>query len=66
MYVCMCVYIYIIINIKVYHKTFPQFGTNYSWFKTLVSIKRKKKHNIKNRKLKSYHCILRKQIIVIN
>ena len=51
----MCVYIYIIINIKVYHKTFPQFGTNYSWFKTLVSIKRKKKHNIKNRKLKSSH-----------
>ena len=29
MYVC--VYIYIIINIKVYHKTFPQFRTNYSW-----------------------------------
>ena len=25
-------YIYIIINIKVYHKTFPQFRTNYSWF----------------------------------
>ena len=40
MYVC--VYIYIIINIKVYHKTFPQFRTNYSWFYTLVSIKRKK------------------------
>ena len=39
----MCVYIYIIINIKVYYKIFPQFKTNYSWFKTLVSIKRKKK-----------------------
>ena len=57
------VYIYIIINIKVYHKTFPQFRTNYSWFYTLVSIKREKK---KNRKLKSYHCILRKQIILIS
>ena len=33
------VYIYIIINIKVYHKTFSQFRTNYSWFQTLVSIK---------------------------
>ena len=67
MYVCMYVsmYIYIIINIKVYHKTFPQFRTNYSWFYTLVSIK-KKKHNIKNRKLKSYHCILRKLIILIS
>ena len=43
MYVCMCVYIYIIINIKVYHKTFTQFRTNYLWFQTLVSIKRKKK-----------------------
>ena len=44
MYVCMyvCVCIYIIINIKVYHKTFSQFKTNYSWFYTLVSIKRKK------------------------
>ena len=61
MYVCVCVYI--IINIKVYHKTFPQFRTNYSWFQTLVSIKREKK---KNRKLKSYHCILRKQIILIS
>ena len=30
MYVCVCVCI--IINIKVYHKTFPQFKTNYSWF----------------------------------
>ena len=69
MYVCMCVYIYIyiIINIKIYHKTFPQFRTNYLWFQTLVSIKRKKKnHNIKNRKLKSYHYILRKQIIQIS
>ena len=37
------VYIYIIINIKVYHKTFIQFITNYSWFYTLVSIKREKK-----------------------
>ena len=54
MYVCMCVCVCVcvIINIKVYHKTFPLFKTNYSWFKTLVSIKRrKKKHNIKNRKL---------------
>ena len=66
MYVSLCVCIYIIINIKVYHKTFPQFRTNYSWFYTLVSIKKKKKHNIKNRKLKSYHCILRKQIILIS
>ena len=34
MYVCMyvCVCVYIIINIKVYHKKFPQFRTNYSWF----------------------------------
>ena len=64
MYVCMyvSVYIYIIINIKVYHKTFPQFRINYSWFQTLVSIKREKK----NRKLKSYHCILKKQIILIS
>ena len=56
MYVCMyvCVCVCIIINIKVYHKTFPQFRTKYSWFQTLVSIKSKKKHNIKNRKLKSY------------
>ena len=60
MYVCVCVYI--IINIKVYHKTFPQFRTNYSWFYTLVSIKREKK----NRKLKSYHCILSKKIILIS
>ena len=45
-------YIYIIINIKVYLKTLPQFRTNYSWFYTLASIKKKKKkHNIKNRKL---------------
>ena len=55
MYVCMCVCVCIIINIKVYHKTLPQFRTNYSWFQTLASIKRKKKHththNIKNRKL---------------
>ena len=50
--VCVCVCVGVIINIKVYHKTFPLFKTNYSWFKTLVSIKRrKKKHNIKNRKL---------------
>ena len=62
MYVCVFVYIYIIINIKVYYKTFSQFKTNYSWFQTLVSIKREKK----NRKLKSYHCILRKQIILIS
>ena len=64
MCVCVCVYIYIyiIINIKVYHKTFSQFRTNYSWFYTLVSIKWEKK----NRKLKSYHCILRKQIILIS
>ena len=27
-----CMYIYIYIIIKVYHKTFPQFKTNYSWF----------------------------------
>ena len=40
---CLCIYIYIIINIKVYHKTFPQFRINYSWFYTLVSIKRKRK-----------------------
>ena len=71
MYVCMCVCVcvYIIINIKVYHKPFPQFRTNYSLFYTLLSIKReekKKKHNIKNKKLKSYHCILRKQIILIS
>ena len=32
MYVCMyvCVCVCIIINIKVYHKTLPQFRTNYS------------------------------------
>ena len=34
MYVCMyvyvCVCVCVIINIKVYHKTFPQFRTNYS------------------------------------
>ena len=35
---CVC----IIINIKVYHKIFPQFKTNYSWFQTLVSIKKNK------------------------
>ena len=62
--VCVCMYmyvcVYIIINIKVYHKTFHQFRTNYSWFQTLVTIKRKKKktHNIKNRKLKSYRLVL--------
>ena len=32
-----------------YHKTLSQFRTNYSWFWTLASTKRKK-HNIKNRK----------------
>ena len=32
MYVCVCVCVCIIINIKVYHKTLPQFRTNYSWF----------------------------------
>ena len=59
MYVYVCVCVYIIINIKIYHKTFHQFRTNYSWFQTLVSIKReKKKHNIKNRKLKSYRLVL--------
>ena len=53
MYVCMyvSVYIYIIINIKVYHKIFPQFRTNYSWFQTLVSIKREKKKKQKAKKL---------------
>ena len=66
MYVCVCVCVCVLINIKVYHKIFSQFRTNYSWFQTLISIKRKKKHNIKNRKLKSYHCILRKQIILIS
>ena len=30
--VCVCVCVCVIINIKVYHKTFPQFKTNYSWF----------------------------------
>ena len=29
-YIYLCVYI--IINIKVYHKTLPQFKINYSWF----------------------------------
>ena len=43
MYVCMCVCVCVIINIKVDHKKFPKFRTNYSWFYTLVSIKRKKK-----------------------
>ena len=42
---CVCV----LISIKVYHKTLPQFRTNYSFFQNLTSIKRKK-HNIKNRK----------------
>ena len=60
----MCVCVCIIINIKVYHKTFSQFKTNYSWFYTLVSIKRKNRK--KNRKLKSNRCILRKQIILIS
>ena len=48
---------------KVYHKTLPQFRTNYSWFETLASTKRKKK-----RKKKSLivHCILRKQIIQVS
>ena len=31
-YIYICMYVCIIINIKVYHKTFPQFRTNYSWF----------------------------------
>ena len=48
---CVSVYIYIIINIKVYHKTFSQFRTNYSWFYTLVSIKWEKK--IKKNKIES-------------
>ena len=56
-YIYLCVYI--IINIKVYHKTLPQFKINYSWFQTLTSTKRKKKNthththtqNIKNKKL---------------
>ena len=39
MYVCMYVCVCIIINIKVYHKTFSQFRTNYLWFYTLESIK---------------------------
>ena len=43
MYVCMYVCVCVIINIKVYHKTFPQFRTNYSWFYTLVLIKWEKK-----------------------
>ena len=30
--VCVCVCVCIIINIKVDHKTLPQFRTNYSWF----------------------------------
>ena len=47
----MCVCVCIIINIKIYHKKLPQFRINYSWFYTFASIKRKKKHNIKNRKL---------------
>ena len=42
-------------NIKYYASAFSN-----------ILIKRKKKHNIKNKKLKSYHCILRKQIILIN
>ena len=46
----------VLINIKVYHKTLPQFRTNYSWFYILASIKRKKKHNIKNKKFNhSFH-----------
>ena len=45
MYVCMyvCVCVCIVINIKAYHKTLLQFRTNYSWFYTLASIKKKKK-----------------------
>ena len=46
------------IKIKVYHKTLPQFKTNYSWFQSLASTKRKKHthtHNIKNRK---FNCSL--------
>ena len=50
--VCVCVCVCIIINIKVYHKTFPQFRTNYSWFYTLVSIKwEKKKKKIESLKV---------------
>ena len=30
--VCVCVCVYTLINIEVYHKTLPQFRTNYSWF----------------------------------
>ena len=49
MYVCVCVCVYIYINKykKVYHKKFPQFRTNYLWFYTLISIKRKKKTQYK-------------------
>ena len=50
MCVCVCIYIYIIINIKVYHKKFPQFRTNYSWFQTLISIKKKKHTQYKKQK----------------
>ena len=57
MYVC--VYIYIIINIKVYYKTFPQFRTNYSWFQTLILIKRKKKTQYK--KQKTYKLLVHKK-----
>ena len=47
------VYIYIIINIKVYNKKFSQFRTNYSWFYTLVSIKweKNKKNKIESLKV---------------
>ena len=45
----MCVCVCILISIKFYHKTLPQFRTNYSFFQNLTLIKRKK-HNIKNRK----------------
>ena len=31
MYVCMYVCVCVIVNIKFYHKTLPQFKTNYSW-----------------------------------
>ena len=69
MYVCMCmcvcVCVCVIINIKVYQKTFPLFKTNYSWFQTLVSIKRrKKKHNIKNRKLNCSLHTKKKKILI--
>ena len=55
----------VLINIKVYHKTLPQFRTNYSWFYILASIKRKKKHNIKNRKFNHSFHTKKKKILII-